>query len=124
MNLVDSCGWLEYFAGGPNASFFSRTVEDTENLLIPTICMIEVYKEMHRQLGENAARKAMHAMRLGTTIPLDSSIALAAARLGIEHKLPLADSIILATARARDATLWTQDDHFEKIERVEYRAAR
>ena len=120
MNLVDSCGWLEYFADAPNANFFAKSIEDIENLLVPTLCILEVFKSILRQRDEDAALQAVALMEQGMIVDLDSSIALSAAKVGLEYKLPLADSIILATARANDATVWTQDTDFNGIDGVKY----
>lgn len=120
MNLVDSCGWLEYFADGPNASFFSKPIEDIENLIVPSLCVLEVFKNILRQKNEDLALQAVALMEQGLIIDLDTSLSLSAAKLGLEHKLPLADSIILATAKARDAVIWTQDADFKDIENIKY----
>lgn len=120
MNVVDSSGWLEYFADGPNAEAFAPAVEDIEALLVPTISLYEVFKRVLQQRGEGAALQAAAVMAQGQVIELDSTLALEAARLSVEQKLPLADSIMLATARAYNATLWTQDTDFEGIADVRY----
>ncbi|MFH1634713.1 MAG: type II toxin-antitoxin system VapC family toxin [Chloroflexota bacterium] len=120
MNVVDSSGWLEYFADGENASFFAAAIEDTERLIIPTICIYEVFKRLMGQRGENAALVNIGDMHQGQIVDLTTPIALQAAKLSTELKIAMADSIILATARAYNATLWTQDSDFEGIEGVEY----
>lgn len=120
MNLVDSSGWLEYFADGTNADFFAPAIEKVEDLLVPAVCLLEVFKRVMQQRGEDAALQAVALMQQGRVVDLDASLALSAARLGIEHKLPLADSVILATAQANDAVIWTQDADFENIPRVRY----
>lgn len=120
MNVVDSSGWLEYFADAPNADFFSAAILDTEKLLVPSISLLEVFKRVCQQRDENAALSAIALMRQGEIIDLDGDLALIAAKLGIDHKLPLADSVILACARAHNATLWTQDADFEGLEQVKY----
>jgi predicted nucleic acid-binding protein len=117
---VDSCGWLEYFADGPNASFYAPSIEAVDRLVVPTTCILEVFKNVFRQRGENAALQAVAAMEQGSVVDLDASIALAAARLGVEFGLPLADSVILATGRACKALIWTQDADFKKIDGVRY----
>ena len=121
MNLVDSCGWLEYFADGKNAEFFAPAVEDTENILVPTICLLEVFKRILQQRNEDAALQAVALMQQGHVIDLDRLIALKAAQIGFELNLPLADSVILATAQAHNATIWTQDSDFKNIKRVKYK---
>lgn len=122
MNLVDSCGWLEYFANGPNASFFEKPIEDTNRLIVPAICICEVVR---RLLQQNAAQDdivvMIAAMRMGEVIPLNEALALQAAQIGVGLKMPLADSIIFATAEAYGATIWTQDQHFQNLPRVKYK---
>jgi predicted nucleic acid-binding protein len=122
MNLVDSCGWLEYFANGPNAAFFAPAIEAVEELLVPTVCVYEVFKRMYQQRGRYYARKALAGLRKGELVGLDLAISLSAARLAMRHPMPLADSIILATGRACGATIWTQDAHFKSLAGVRYKA--
>ena len=121
MNLVDSCGWLDYFADGPNALFFAEPIEQTDRLIVPSLSLFEVFKSVLLQRGENDALRAITAMQQGAVIDLDAFLALSAARLSVENKLPMADSVILATAREHDATLWTQDADFKGLEKVQYR---
>ena len=120
MNVVDSSGWLEYFANGSNADFFAPAITDEPNLVVPTICMFEVFKRLSIQRGKEAALQAMGMLYRGQLAALSDEIALQAALISLEHKLPLADSIILATARTYKATLWTQDEHFKDLPGVEY----
>lgn len=120
MNIVDSSAWLEYFADGPNAEYFSAPLVDTENLIVPTICIYEVFKAVLRQRGEDAALQAIALMKQGATINLTDDLALQAAKISLDYKIPMADSIILATARAHEAVLWTQDHYFMDIEGVKY----
>ena len=120
MNVVDSSGWLEYFADSGNADFFTEAIEDTENLVVPTLSMYEVFKRVCQQRGEGEALHAVALMQQGATVELTVSLAVSAARLGLRERLPLADSVILATAHAFDATLWTQDSDFAAIAGVAY----
>lgn len=120
MNVVDSSAWLEYFADGPNARYFANPIEDTEHLLVPSICMLEVFKKILTEKGETAALEKAAHMHQATVIDLDPSIALNAAKLGFTLSLPLADSVVLATARVHKAILWTQDSDFEGMEGVKY----
>ncbi len=120
MNLVDSCGWLEYFADGPNADFFAPAIEDTERLIVPSLCVFEVFKRVMQQRGEGDALRAAALMRQGQRVDLTDTQAIGAARLSVELRLPLADSIILYAARQQSATLWTQDAHFEGLPGVNY----
>lgn len=120
MNVVDSSGWLEYFADGPNAGFFARPIEDAERLVVPTISILEVFKRILQQRTESYALEAAALMQQGVVADLNSSLALSAARLSVDLRLPLADSVILATARAYHAELWTQDADFKAIKGVKY----
>jgi predicted nucleic acid-binding protein len=120
MNVVDSSGWLEYFADGPNADFFSPAVQDPGSLIVPSLTVYEVFKTVCRQRGEGSALQAVAVMHQGVVVDLDSPTAIDAARLSLEHKIPMADSIILATALSHDAILWTQDPDFEKISGIKY----
>jgi predicted nucleic acid-binding protein len=121
MNLVDSCGWLEYLADGPNAGFFAGPLENQEKLLVPTICITEVFKRVLQQRGEDAALHAAAIMQQGNIVDLDSAIAVEAARLGHKHSIPLADGIILATAYMHKAVIWTQDADFRGLKDVKYK---
>ncbi len=120
MNLVDSSGWLEYFADEANAGFFAAAIEDAEHLIVPTISLYEVFKRVLQQRGEGPALQAVAVMEQGQVIDLNASIALLGAKLSHALKLPIADSLMLATARAHDATLWTQDEDFSAIGGVRY----
>jgi toxin FitB len=120
MNLLDSSGWIEYFANGPNAGHFDPIATETARLLVPTIVLHEVYRWAEREGGETAAHRCALALQEGHVIALDADLAIAAARLARRHKLPTADSIIYATAQARSALVWTQDDDFENLSGVRY----
>lgn len=120
MNVVDSSGWLEYFADGRNADFFAPAIEATARLVVPTLSLYEVFKRIVQQRGEGAALQAVALMQRGEVVDLDAGIALGAAKLSLELKLPLADSVMLATARAHGAILWTQDEDFEGEAGVRY----
>ncbi len=123
MNVIDSSAWLEYVAAGPNASFFAEAIESTSELIVPTISLYEVFKRIVQQRSENEALQVVAVMQQGKVVEMDSRIALSAARISIDHQLPLADSVILATARLNNAVLWTQDSHFEGMANVKYRKA-
>jgi predicted nucleic acid-binding protein len=121
MNVVDSSAWLEYFADGPNASFFAKPIERTEDLIVPSLAIYEVFKRVLQQRNETDALRAVSLMEQGRVVPLDAATALSAARISLVHQLPMADSVILATTRAFGATLWTQDNDFEGMPGVQYR---
>lgn len=116
MNVVDSSAWLEYLAGTDRAELFAEPIEDTSRLIVPAISIYEVYKKVLRDKGEDIAAQVYGLMSLGKIVELDSTLALEAARL----PLPMADSIIYATALRYEATLWTQDAHFDEIHGVRY----
>lgn len=120
MNVVDSSGWLEYLADGANAGFFAPALEAVRDLIVPSISVYEVFKRVLQQRGENAALQAAALMQQGRVVELTAPLALAAAQLSVEKSLPMADSIMLATARAFNATLWTQDSDFASIDGVKY----
>ena len=105
VNVVDSSDWLEYFTDSDRAPLFAPAIEDTENLLVPVISIYEVFKKVLRERGEDAALQVASMMQVGQVIDLDSALVLEAAR----YPLPLADSIIYASALRQGATLWTQD---------------
>lgn len=120
MNVVDSSGWLEYFADGPNAGTFAKPIQNVNQLIVPMLSMIEVFKHVAGHRGEGDALQAVAAMQQGTVVELTVPVALDAARLSLDARLTLAESIVLATARNHRATLWTQNPHFEHIEGVRY----
>ena len=120
MNVVDSSGWIEYFANGANSKIFVPAIQDLENLLVSSICIYEVFKRLTLDLGEESALQAVGIMSYGKVIELDRKVAIDAAQISLDLKLAMADSIILATARAYNATLWTQDAHFKGLEGVKY----
>lgn len=120
MNVVDSSGWIEYFIDGSNADLFASPILDSENLIVPTICLYEVFKHVLLKLGDDRALKTIGQMSLGTIVDLDRKIALQAAQISLEIKLAMANSIILATVHEYDATLWTQDEHFRDIDGVQF----
>jgi predicted nucleic acid-binding protein len=120
VNIVDSSGWLEFLTDGPNACKFSDPLADRDQLLVPSIIIFEVFKIVLRERGENDALQTAALLRQGTIAELSEDIALRAARLSIQHKLLMADSVILATAHLHDAVIWTQDEHFEGIDNVRF----
>ena len=123
MNLVDTSGWIEYFFEGPNASFFAPPIELAEELVVPTICLFEAFKKISAVADQSRALRAIAQMKQARVIDLTADIALKAALISTERKLPMADSLIYATARAERATVWTQDEHFEGLPDVRFRKA-
>lgn len=120
MNVVDSSAWLAYFADEPGSDFFASAIEATDQLLVPTVCLYEVFKVVLRERGEDTALQAVTAMQQGEIVNLDSELALDAAFLGHREKLAFADSILYAIAQKHQALLWTQDAHFKHLPGVQY----
>ncbi len=120
MNIVDSSGWLAYFADEPSAKHFQIPLQDIKSLVVPSITIYEVSKVVLRESGENEALQAVAAMQKGSVVTLTTRLAIAASRISLQYRMPMADSIILATAMDSNATIWTQDIHFENIPGVNY----
>ena len=120
MNVVDSSGWLSYFAGEKNSRFFAEPIGRLEELLVPSITLTEVSRIILRESDEETADRAVAHMLQGKVVPLDESLAVDAAYFGVEYKLPLADSIIYATAHRYEAMVWTQDADFRDLANVRY----
>ena len=121
MNVVDSSGWLEYFADASNADFIAAPIENTEALIVPSLSLFEVFKRVLMQRGEDAALQAVAQMQQGHVVALDAALAMSAARLSLALKLPMANSIMLTTARHHGAELWTQDADFKPLQGVGYK---
>ncbi|MCX5998946.1 MAG: type II toxin-antitoxin system VapC family toxin [Chloroflexi bacterium] len=120
MNVVDSSGWLEYLADGPNADFFAPAICNLSDLIVPTISLYEVFKRVLQRADETQALRTIALMEQGMVIDLNAAVALSAARLSANAGLPMADSMMLATARAYGADLWTQDSDFAGMDGVRY----
>jgi toxin FitB len=120
MNIIDSSGWLEYFSDGPNAKHYLPPLNDTSSLIVPVITIYEVFKVVLRESSENEALQAVAAMQKGKVVDLTANIAMSASKLSLQHNLPMADSIILATARVYKCVIWTQDSDFQNIKSVNF----
>jgi predicted nucleic acid-binding protein len=120
MNIIDSSGWLEYFSDGPNAKYYLPPLNDPSSLIVPVITIYEVFKVALRESSENEALQAVAAMQKGKIVDLTANIAMDASKLSLQFNLPMADSIILATAQAYQCVIWTQDSNFQNIEGVNY----
>jgi predicted nucleic acid-binding protein len=118
--VVDSSGWIEFFTGGPNAEPFAEAIDQPERLVVPTLSLFEVFKWVMREHGEGAALQAIALMQRAEVVALSTEIALHAAQLSLELRLPVADSVMLATARAFDALLITQDANFQGLAGVSW----
>jgi len=119
-NVVDSSAWLAYLADEPGAVHFAAAIEDVENLVVPSVCILEVFKVVSRQRGDGEALQAAALMQQGTVVDLDAALSLVAAKAGIDHKLPLADSIVYATGTSVDGVVWTQDEDFDGLPDVKF----
>ena len=124
MNVVDTSGWIEFLFEGNNANVFAPLIEDVDNLIVPVICLYEVFKKVNAVADEPEALQAIGQMKQGRVIEITEAIALRAALISLKHRIPMADSLILSTAWSEQATLWTQDEHFAGLPGVEYKAAR
>ena len=120
MNIVDSSGWLAFFADEPNAKHFLLPLKDTASLVVPAVTIYEVFKVVLRESNENKALQAAVAMQKGKVIDLTATLAIDASKLSLQHGLQMADSIILATAQVFNATIWTQDSDFKNFSGVNY----
>ena len=120
MNLLDSSVWLEYLSEGPNASQYHEPFSDVSSILVPTICLYEVFKIVLRETDENKAIQSVALMKQGSVVDLTEDIAVMAAKFSSELKLPMADSVILSTARKYNAVIWTQDADFRNLTNVKF----
>jgi len=120
LNVVDSSGWLEYFSGTSRANLFAEAIEKTEILIVPSLSLFEIFKKVYKERGEDLALKMVAHMQLGTVVNLDSRISIYAAKISVEKSIPMADSIIYATAQLNKATLWTQDNDFQGLPGVKF----
>lgn len=121
MNVIDSSAWLSYFAGDKNSGFFAKGIEKLDSLLVPSITITEVFKHVLRHSDEESALIAIAHMQQGQVVSLDSDLAVSATSYSVMYQLPLADSIIYATAQKYNAVVWTQDSDFKELENVKFR---
>lgn len=124
MNLVDTSGWIEYFFGGSNGAFFSEPIENTDELIVPVVCLYEVFKKVNQVVDEARALQAVAQMKQGLVVEVSEEIALRAALISLRHKLPMADSFVYATGQMEGAEIWTQDSDFKGLPGVRYKQAR
>ncbi len=120
MVIVDSCGWLEWFTDGILADNYKEYLADTDNILIPSIIIYEVYKVLKREVGEEKALLAAAYMKKATVIALDDTLALAAADVSLRENLAMADAIIVATARTRNCGIVSSDADLQPLDNVKY----
>ncbi|MEI8242967.1 MAG: type II toxin-antitoxin system VapC family toxin [bacterium] len=124
MNVVDTSGWIEFLFEGSAADIFAPLIEDVDNLLVPVVCLYEVFKKVNAVADEPKALQAIGQMKQGRVMAVTEAIALRASLISLKHRLPMADSLILSTAWSEQATLWTQDEHFAGLPGIEYHAVR
>jgi len=120
MNLVDTSGWIEYFFEGQKAAEFADPIEDLAGLVVPVVCLYEVFKKISQAGGESKALQAIAQMKQGRVAVLTEDIALKAALISLRHNLPMADSFIYATGLYHEALIWTQDKDFAGLPGVRY----
>ncbi len=120
MTIIDTSGWLEYFTSGPNSDFFSTAIKKDPNIIVPTIILYELWKKISREKGEDKAIELVAQLKRYEIVPLDESLSISAAKISNEYKIPMADSVIYATLKKYNATLWTQDSDFKDFENVRY----
>lgn len=123
MNLVDTSGWIEYFFGGRNASFFAEAIENTAELVVPVVCLYEVFKKVNQAADEARALQTVAQMKQGQVVEMTQEIALRAALISLRHGLPMTDSLVYATGQMVGAEIWTQDSDFKDLPGVRYRQA-
>lgn len=120
MKLIDSSGWVEFAVGGPLADRYLAHLKDPAQIVTPSIVVYEVYKRLKRDASEAAADAVIAEMGKTRIIPLDDQLAIMAADISVSLGLPMADSIVYATAQAQHATLITSDADFKDLPRVVY----
>jgi toxin FitB len=118
--VVDSCGWVERLAGTAYGESYGEAFVDAAGLIVPAVCLTEVWRTLAREVDETAAHSAVAVMCQSQVGELGADLAVAAGRLGRAHRLPLADSIIYATARRHGAEVWTHDTHFRGLPGVRF----
>lgn len=120
LNVVDTSAWLAFFAGTDNADIFQSPITDTENLIVPSICIYELSKVILRESDEDHLLPVLATLQKGQVVTLDPVLATAAAKNSLHYKLPMADSIIFTTAQQYNALVWTQDNDFQHLPNVKY----
>lgn len=118
MNLVDSSAWMEYFADGKNAKHFAPIIQDLKNLVVSVINVSEVYKKISRHRDENSAIQAIAVMQQAEVLEITSQVAIEGSKISIQNKIPITDSLIIASARSVGAKIWTQDYDFKGLDNV------
>lgn len=120
LNIVDSSAWLAYLAEESGAHHFSAAIENAAALIVPVVCLLEVFKFVAKQRGEGDALQVAALMQQGRVVDVDAPLALAAAKAAFDYQLPLADSLVYATALRVDGVVWTQDEDFRDLPGVRF----
>ncbi len=118
MILIDACGWIEFFTDGPLSGQYEKHFLDLSRIITPTIVLYEVFKKVRRERQEEEVLITVAQMQKTRIIELTAEIAFTAAEFGLKHRLPMADSIVYATARTAKAQVVTSDPHFEGLDNV------
>ncbi len=118
--LIDTCGWIEWLINGVLLDKFTPYFKQPDNIIVPTVVQYELYKWVCREQNETEANKIITITKQSQVIPLDTSLALLAAKLASQHQLSVADALIYATAQFKEAELITSDNHFSNLPGVCY----
>lgn len=121
-NVVDSCGWLEYFADDPNATFFEKALLHTPTLIVPALCLYEVGRRLLTTRGEGAALEALEMMRKARVVHLTEDQLFLAAKASATYSLSMGDAMIWQTAQTHGANLLTQDAGMKSLPNVQFKA--
>ncbi len=124
MNVVDSCGWLEYIADGSNTPFFEAAILDESHLLVPSIVVFEVVKRLLILNEREAAQSFLSVMQRCRVEHLAPTELAGAAETALKYKLAMADAIIWQTAQLHQAQLFTQDVDLKDLPGVRYQASK
>ena len=122
MNVVDATGWLEYFSDGPDAAFVAQVLQEADELVVPTITILDVFERVCSEHGEGAALQAAAAMQQGTVVTLDTPMAMAAGRLAVAQGVSTGAGAVLAAAERHQARVWTLDEEVRHVPGIQYRA--
>lgn len=122
LKVVDSCGWLAFFGGEANASFFEAAFVHPSTLIVPALTLYEVGRRMLQQKGEDAALEALSVMQKGRVVQLEPADLFAAAKTAATHQLSMADAIIWQTAHVHGAVLYTQDNGLRHMPQVIFKS--
>ncbi len=118
MIIMDSYGWIEYFAGGPLSDKYQKYLADPKNIITPVIVVYEVYKKIKRERGEKAALETLTHITRTNIVPLDETLAVKATDISLDFRLPMADAIVYASGVIKNCKIVTSDPHFKGLPKV------